>query len=233
MRAVEGVVTGIVSEIDAEGARLKLEFPWFQASYRSNWAPIAVPMSGNGRGLFMMPEQGDEVLVAFEHGQIDHPYVIGFLWNGVDKSPEEGTGASVRRLRTVSGHVLEFDDRAGQEQILIKTKGEHEIKMIDGASPSITIKSKGGQKITLKDLPAAVTIETAGGQQVSLTDAPPGITASLTGGISIAASAAGVVITAPSILTVNAPLAQFTGVIQASAVISGAYSPAPGNTLGY
>ena len=45
MRKIEGVVTGIVKEIDAGGARLKLAFPWLEASYKSHWAPIAAPMS--------------------------------------------------------------------------------------------------------------------------------------------------------------------------------------------
>jgi len=229
---VEGVVTGIVKDIDAAGARLKLEFPWFADDYKSSWAPIAAAMAGNDRGMFMMPEIGDEVLVAFEHGNIDHPFVIGFLWNGVDKSPEDGTGASVRRLRTVSGHVVEFDDRSGQERVLIKTKGAHEIEMKDGVPASITIKSQGGQKITLNDLPPTVTVETAGGQKVIVADTPPGITASLSGGTSIAATIAGVAITTPAILSVNAPLAQFAGIVQASAVVASSYTPAPGNLFG-
>ena len=252
MKQVEGVVTGIVKEIDAEHACLN-SIPWMDASYRSNWAPIAAPMSGNNRGMFMMPEKDDEVLVAFDHNSIDHPYVIGFLWNGVDKSPEDGTGPSVRRLRTVSGHIVEFDDRDGKERILIKTKGKHEIELKDSAPASITIKSNGGQeidmvdaptasinvkttagqKLTLNDVPASVTIETVGQQKMSITDTPPGFTTSVAGGsISISATAAGVTITSPSILTVNAPFAQFTGILQASTIIAGAYTPAPGDTFG-
>lgn len=233
MRQIEGVVTGIVKEIDAEGARLKLEFPWLEKSYRSHWAPLATPMSGNKRGMFMMPEKEDEVLVAFEHGCIDHPFVIGFLWNGVDKSPEDGTGPNVRRLRTVSGHVVEFDDRPGKERILIKTKGEHEIELKDSPTASITVKTKGQQKLTLNDKPPSITVETAGMQQITVSDTPPGITASVAGGsISISATPAGVTITAPSILSVNVPIAQFSGIVQASAIVSGAYTPAPGNTFG-
>lgn len=252
MKRVEGVVTGIVKEIDAEHARLKLEFPWLEACYRSNWAPIAAPMSGDKRGMFMMPEKDDEVLVAFEHGVMDYPYVIGFLWNGVDHAPEDGTGAGVRRLRTVSGHIVEFDDRPGKERILIKTKGEHEIELRDSPPASITIKTKGGQvidmadipasitvktagkqKLTMTDVPPGITVETAGTQKISVSDTPPGITASVAGGsISISATAAGVTITAPTILSVNVPVAQFTGVVQAAAIVASAYTPAPGNTFG-
>ena len=57
-------------------------------SLRSAWAPVAAPLAGKKRGAFFMPELGDEVLVAFEHGDFDHPFIIGFLWNGVDTPPE-------------------------------------------------------------------------------------------------------------------------------------------------
>lgn len=246
MRSVGGVVTGIVKEIDAAGARLKVEFPWLEASYRSHWAPIAAPMSGNNRGLFMMPEKDDEVLVAFEHGEIDHPYVIGFLWNGVDKSPESGTGSSVRRLRTVSGHVLEFDDRGGQERVLIKTQGGHEIEMKDAPSAQINIKTKGGQEVILKDAPPSLTASINPGNKITI-DAT-GITAQISTGVSITVTPTGVTVSAPtgtvslnclqasinaaSVFSVNAPLAQFSGVVQAMAVVASAYTPAPGNTFG-
>jgi uncharacterized protein involved in type VI secretion and phage assembly len=247
VRKVEGVVIGLVKEIDAAQAQVKLEFPWLQSSYRSNWAPIATPMSGNNRGLFMMPEQDDEVLVAFRQGNMDHPYVIGFLWNGIDKAPEDGTGASVRRLRTVSGHVLEFDDRTGKERVLIKTQGGHEIEMKDtpGAA-QVNIKTSGGQEVTLQDAPSSVTASIASGNKVSID--MTGITAQISTGVSVTVTPIGVTISAPSgvvalnclqasinaasILSVNAPIAQFSGVVQATTIVAAAYTPAPGNTFG-
>jgi len=45
-------------------------------------------MAGKDRGIFFLPEVDDEVLVAFENGDINQPYVIGSLWNGVDVPPE-------------------------------------------------------------------------------------------------------------------------------------------------
>ena len=53
------------------------------------WAPIASLLSGKSRGARFMPEVDDEALVAFDHGEFEHPYVIGFLWNGVDKAPDD------------------------------------------------------------------------------------------------------------------------------------------------
>ena len=89
MRRVAGVAIGIVTSVnDPEGrGRVRLNFPWLDLN-SSDWAPVAAPMAGSKRGVFFMPEVDDEVLVAFEHGDFDHPFVVGFLWNGVDKPPE-------------------------------------------------------------------------------------------------------------------------------------------------
>ena len=74
-----GIAIGRVKEIDASQPAVKLEFPWLDECYRSDWAPIAMPMSGGQRGAYFMPELEDEVLVAFDHGDFDSPYVVGFL----------------------------------------------------------------------------------------------------------------------------------------------------------
>jgi type VI secretion system VgrG family protein len=80
-----GTVTGIVTDNNDPDQlyRVKVRFPWFPA-VESNWARAARPLSGP---VFFVPEVGDEVLVAFEHGDITRPFVIGTLWNGEDKPP--------------------------------------------------------------------------------------------------------------------------------------------------
>jgi hypothetical protein len=69
---VNGVTRGIVRDVDAARARLLAEFPWMGPGELGRWAPVA--------GTYFMPEPGDEVLVAFDQGRLDHPYVIGCLW---------------------------------------------------------------------------------------------------------------------------------------------------------
>jgi uncharacterized protein involved in type VI secretion and phage assembly len=131
MTPVKGVVTGLVQSVDdPEGlGRVQLTFPKLDASEPvSNWARIAAPMAGVERGLWFMPEIGDEVLVAFENGDIRQPYVIGFLWNGQDPPP--ASDAAQRTVRTVSGHEILLDDTAGSEKIAIRFKGD---------APSITL----------------------------------------------------------------------------------------------
>ena len=133
-----GVVVGIVSnnqDPDDRG-RVKLRFPWFDDSLESNWAPVASPMAGKDRGFFWLPEIDDEVLVAFDHGDINHPYVVGSLWNGIDKPPKRtnevisGGNVNQRIIKSRSGHVITIDDTSGQESISIVDKtGSNSIKL--------------------------------------------------------------------------------------------------------
>src|ERR1700750_1699162 len=86
---LHGVVIGIVTNNqDPDGMhRVKVRFPWLNLDDESHWARVATPMAGDKRGAYFLPEPDDEVLVAFEHGSLEHPYVIGSLWNGKDKAP--------------------------------------------------------------------------------------------------------------------------------------------------
>ena len=112
MKDYSGVVVGIVKKIDATLGCIKVDFPWMKPAQRSHWAPIASLMGGKKRGAFFMPEIDDEVLLAFEHGDFDHPYVVGFLWNGADPSPE--TSPKNRVIVTPGGHTLRFEDSDGE-----------------------------------------------------------------------------------------------------------------------
>jgi phage baseplate assembly protein V len=102
-----GVALGVVEDRDGRG-RVRLHYPWLEESLRSDWVPVASPMAGAGRGLFLMPEIGDEVLVAFLHGSFDHPVVLGFLWNGLDAPPS--SDPRERMIRSVNGHTIRFVD---------------------------------------------------------------------------------------------------------------------------
>jgi uncharacterized protein involved in type VI secretion and phage assembly len=238
MSRYPGVVIGVVRNLDdpAGEGRIQVEFPWLAEGGISSWAPIATLMAGNERGSFFMPEIDDEVLVAFEHGDFDHPFVVGFLWNGEQRPPQSDINASVRRLRTVSGHTLEFDDNGGQERVLLVTAGGHEIELKDSAPASITIKTSGGQEVKLSDTPASISIKTTGGNEISVSDAPPGITFNVSSGM-VNLNCMQASLSASAILNVTAPMTVFSGVVQvptliAQAVVSAAYTPAPGNTFG-
>lgn len=109
-RAFSGVLIGLVVDRDdpqREG-RIRVSFPTFSEQMDSFWAPIANPMAGPGRGFRFSPEIGDECLVAFDRSDPDHPYIVGFIHNGVDNPPSDDPQERV--IQSVNGHRIAFHD---------------------------------------------------------------------------------------------------------------------------
>lgn len=92
---IYGVVVAIVTNNrDPEKlGRLKVRFPWLSDVNESAWARLCTPLAGKGRGFYYLPEIDDEVLVAFEFGDINRPIILGSLWTGEHIPPgtEDGT----------------------------------------------------------------------------------------------------------------------------------------------
>jgi uncharacterized protein involved in type VI secretion and phage assembly len=140
---INGVVIGIVTNNkDDEGlGRVKVRFPWLSDTDDSFWARIATPMGGNNRGMYFLPELDDEVLVAFEHGDVRFPYIVGSLWNGKDKPPASNTDGknNLRLIQSRSGHVIKLNDEDGKATVeIIDASGKNSI-VIDTAHNTITI----------------------------------------------------------------------------------------------
>jgi phage baseplate assembly protein V len=159
-----GVVVGVVTNNqDPENMhRVKVRFPWLSNDVESNWARVAAPMTGKDRGAYFLPEVEDEVLVAFEHGQVDHPFVVGCLWNGKDDAPESNADGenNHRTIKSRSGHVLRFNDKSGSETIeIIDKTGSNKI-VIDSAKNTITIEAKSD--ITIKSTTGKLTMQANG-----------------------------------------------------------------------
>ncbi|MBE7555630.1 MAG: VgrG-related protein [Anaerolineales bacterium] len=170
-----GLTIGLVTNNrDPEGmGRVKLKFPWLSEQEESTWARISSPMAGDGRGFFYLPEINDEVLVAFEHGDIHRPYVLGVLW-GKDKPPlsaEEAVSGdkkvNKRILKSRSGHRIILDDTAGQEKIEIIDKSGNNSVVINTATNNITIQAGGSQKVTLDGQGQSIQMQ-GGGRMVTL-----------------------------------------------------------------
>ncbi|MGW0756879.1 VgrG-related protein [Streptomyces sp. NPDC002814] len=141
-----GLAIGVVTDVREPGGGLlggsggvKLKFPWLDDTYTTDWVRT-VQWGGKGGGGVFSPEVNDEVLVGFEQGLLDSPYVIGGLYNGVDKpSPhkdpliDKTTGKVNRRsIVSRSGHRLELlDARApGQSGLRLASADERlEIKV--------------------------------------------------------------------------------------------------------
>jgi uncharacterized protein involved in type VI secretion and phage assembly len=146
-----GVVVGVVTNNrDPDGMhRVKVHFPWLDREHESNWARVLATMAGNGRGAYFLPEVDDEVLVAFEHGSLEHPYVMGSLWNGKDKPCENNSDGKndYRTIKSRSGHVVRLCDSSGAEQIEVIDKTGNNKIVIASADNKITIEAQGDIEI--------------------------------------------------------------------------------------
>jgi uncharacterized protein involved in type VI secretion and phage assembly len=161
MGRIFGVVIGVVTQnTDDEGlGRVKVRFPWLSQGDESHWARLATPMAGKERGLYFLPEVEDEVLVAFEHGDMRFPYVLGALWNGQQAPPASNADGknNLRLMKSRSGHIIRLNDEAGKETIEIVDKSAKNSIVFDTAANTITITTD--KDITLSAAQGTITLE--------------------------------------------------------------------------
>lgn len=140
---INGVVVGIVTnnEDPEDMGRVKVKFPWLSNEDESHWARLSTPMAGNDRGVYFLPEVDDEVLLAFEHGDMRFPYIVGSLWNGKDKPPASNQDGknNIRVIKSRSGHVIKLVDEDGAEKIEIIDKSEANSIILDTSNNTISI----------------------------------------------------------------------------------------------
>jgi uncharacterized protein involved in type VI secretion and phage assembly len=139
-KTMDGLVTARVTDNNdpRKMGRVKVQYDW-QEHGETGWARMISPSAGADRGMMFMPEVGDEVLLGFEHGDMERPYVLGGLWNGVDGTPRnEFWGGDVeknniKRIVTKSGHRIQLSDQPGQEAITIATPNALKISLLEKA----------------------------------------------------------------------------------------------------
>ncbi|HYH84236.1 MAG TPA: phage baseplate assembly protein V [Pyrinomonadaceae bacterium] len=145
---VNGIIIGLVTDLnDPEKlGRVKVKYPTL-ADQESDWARLVTPMAGKDRGQFFRPEVGDEVLVAFELGDVRRPYVLGSLWSQTDTPPDEGVQSAkndIRVIKSRSAHLLIFDDTQGKEKIeIIASDGKRKV-VLDSANQKIQVTCDSG-----------------------------------------------------------------------------------------
>ncbi|MFF4257660.1 VgrG-related protein [Streptomyces sp. NPDC001663] len=154
-----GVVTDVREPGGAQSGAVKLKFPWLDDTYVTDWVRT-VQWGGKGGGGVVSPEVNDEVLVGFEQGLLDSPYVLGGLYNGVDKpSPHDvplidKTSGKVNRRSIVSrsGHRVELlDARApGPSGLRLVTGDERlEVRLDDRRDRiELTVNAGRGRPLT-------------------------------------------------------------------------------------
>jgi phage protein D len=166
-----GLVIGIVTDNDdPEGlGRVKVKYPWFSPEHASDWARVLAVGGGPNRGVQFMPEINDEVLIGFELGDMHHPYVLGGLWNGLDKPPlktdKAVSGGKVwqRAIYSRTGHfvaLVEDGIESDKDYILIETARGRAIRMTD-TFKKIEITTER-HTVTIDDQNSHVTVDSQG-----------------------------------------------------------------------
>ncbi|MCX4545586.1 phage baseplate assembly protein V [Streptomyces sp. NBC_01565] len=172
-----GVVLGVVEdnhELTAKPpkvpiGRVKVSFPGLSDRFTSGWAPCARATAGKDMGFYWLPETGDQVLVAFEQGDLSKPYVLGGLWNAEQPPPATNTDGSnsTRVIKSRAGHTITFDDTKAGGELVIKDGGRGSAITLNAVDGSLTISAEGDLTITAG---GSVTLAAAGGAtKISMT----------------------------------------------------------------
>jgi phage baseplate assembly protein V len=133
-------VAQVISNLDSTNqGRVQVQLPWLPGI--EPWARVAAGSAGGGRGMYFIPQVGEEVLVAFQHGDVRDVFILGTLWNATDRPPSESPLDPVNRrvIRTPVGHQIEL----------------HDLKQ------SVTVTTSTGQTLTLT--PEKIEVTTTGG----------------------------------------------------------------------
>jgi uncharacterized protein involved in type VI secretion and phage assembly len=185
---VVGVVTNNNDPDDM--GRVRVKYPALGDNIEGWWARVATINAGQERGLFMLPQVGDEVVVAFEHGDPRRPFVLGSLYTGQDKLPEDlhdgqdrkaafGVksdhkvhieGKQAMTLRTGETLVIEVnrDGRGGTGDVRLDAKGTIDEKAANAFKMSAgqTIEISADQSVKIHGV-SGVTIEASGSLKLS------------------------------------------------------------------
>lgn len=160
------VAIAIVTEVadPLRQGRVKLRFPWLDDTYISDWTRVTQWGGKGGGGIFPL-DVNDEVLVAFDRGTLDHPYVIGGLYNGVDKPTPVKDVPLHDGLKNLSARHTLSDRRGNRVDLLSQQPGKNGVRIATGNDKLTINLDRSNTKITV-DSEGAISIK--GGGTVSV-----------------------------------------------------------------
>ena len=184
--------------------RVQVQLPFIDSLDLSPWARIAVPMAGQLSGFYFIPNIGDEVLVAFEQGDVNVPYIIGSLWNAAAPPPMPSPVPQIRAIRTLTGNQIVFTE--APPSITVQTAPTPPTVLPTPPSPT-------GPHQTVSLNPAGVQVMTPIGVQIvvgtnTVTVTPAGIVIS---GASVNIAAVGTLSLAGATVNITGGAINITG----------------------
>jgi phage protein D/phage baseplate assembly protein gpV len=158
------VIATVTNNNDPEKmGRVKVKYPALGTNIESDWARVATPHAGAGRGLMFLPQPGDEVVVGFEHGDARRPFVLGSLFAGqkvlddeelVDKASRDAMFA-VKTPHQIAAHAAKEVKLTSDEKMTIVitgNPGDHTLTADGNVTTDAkkSIKAKASQSIELE-----------------------------------------------------------------------------------
>ena len=129
------------------------------------WCRVAMPSVGKEWGHYFLPEIGDQVLVAFEYGNIERPYVIGCVPREGDKFEKKGVDPNnqYKKITTRNGSTITFVDAdfdGDKDKIQIRTAKNAHMVDIDNEKNTILIADKTkGTMVKLDTQKSRINVE--------------------------------------------------------------------------
>lgn len=183
--------------------RCKLVVPSVMGETVSAWALPCTPYGGAANiGAIAVPPAGAQVIAEFMEGDISSPLWTGTFWRKADELPEEfaaNNEPSAKAMRTESGHVLLFEDKSGEEKVMLRSSAEAVLEMDSSGSMSLT--DSGGATVTLDAEASEIRVEDANGNSMVMSSS--GMTFKDSSGNEIATSSGGITIKAPATVTIE------------------------------
>ena len=190
---------------DTQGlGRVRVKFHWMDGA-KSPWLRITSPHGGGNKGMFFIPEIGEEVIVGFEGDSATKPYIIGTVYHSKAKTSFSNAQNDLKVLQTRSGHILEFNDKDGAESITVKDKNNNIITIdtpkgcimiedkaknhmiIDATKEYITLKDKANNYMTIDTAGNSITIQDKNKNSVVMSSSDNSIGIKALGTITLAA----------------------------------------------
>ncbi len=164
----ETQIAEVIENEDPDGlGRVRIRFKWQEGL--SPWLRVLTSDAGGEHGHYFTPEIGDEVLVDFEGGNPDRPFIVGSKYHGKIPPPFFDKENNLKAIKTRSGHTLLFDDKSGKESITISDKNGNTIKL-DTSGKSISISSSSSVTVSSQDITisAGKSVTINGGEEITV-----------------------------------------------------------------
>lgn len=129
--------------------RVRVQMAWQEHNQtKTPWIRLVQPYAGSDKGFYFIPEIGEEVLIGFEGGNAEKPYIIGTQYNGKEKSGYADSDNKIKAIHTRSGHIMKFTE---EESIIITDKSGNEIHL-DTTGGNINITAPNTMTLNAKNL---------------------------------------------------------------------------------